>query len=102
MIALKFMNYGTRYCVFSIDSSNDLSSLPTQNSPGKGVLSTIKSCSMGSVAQSTDGNTYILSGDLNRWIKYSSSSTGSSGSGTGIDIELEPISEAQVYSLFSK
>ena len=102
MVALKFMNYGTRYCVFSIDSLPDIDMLPTQTTPGKGMLSTIQSCSMGSVAQSTDGNTYILSGDLNRWIKYNCSSTGSSGSGTGIDIELNPITETQIYSLFNK
>ena len=102
MVALKFINYGTRYCVFSIDSLSDIDMLPTQTTSGKGMVSTIKSCSMGSVAQSTDGNTYILSGDLNRWIKYSGSNTGSSGSGGGVDIELNPITEAQIYSLFDK
>ena len=100
MVALKFINYGTRYCVFSIDSSSDLSSLPTQNTAGSGMLSTIKSCSMGSIAHSTDGNTYILTGNTNKWIKYSGGgNTGSSGTGTGIDID--PISEEQIYSLFN-
>jgi hypothetical protein len=99
MVALKGINYGTRYCIFSIDSSSDLSSLPTQTSPGKGTLSTIRSCSMGSIAQAVDGNTYILTGNSNKWIKYSGN-TSSPGTGGTVDIAVEPISEAQIYSLF--
>ena len=91
MVALKGINYGTRYCIFSIDSSSDLSSLPTQTSPGKGTLSTIRSCSMGSIAQAVDGNTYILT--------YSGNASSPETGGT-VDIAVEPISEAQIYSLF--
>ena len=100
MVALKAINYGTRYCIFSIDSFSDLSSLPTQTSPGKGMLSTIKSCSMGSIAQAVDGNTYILTGNSNKWIKYSGN-TGSSGTGGGVDIDIDSISKEQIYSLFN-
>lgn len=73
MYTLKSVNYNTRHCLFSIDSEKDLESLPNQHKAGKGTLSTIGSCAMGSVAHSTDGKTYVLNGDTNEWVLYNGS-----------------------------
>ncbi len=54
---------------------------------------------MGSIAQAVDGNTYILTGNSNKWIKYSGNASSPETGGT-VDIAVEPISEAQIYSLF--
>ena len=62
--------------------------MPTMNSRGKGILSTILSCSQGSLAVGTDGTMKILNGDSNEWINYNTSTSsngGSSGSGGTID-----------------
>ena len=76
----------TNYCVFSYDTwAADGNMLPNLNTPGIGVLNTVKSCSQGSLARGTDGTNRILTGG-NSWIPYqtttgSDSSGGSSGSG---------------------
>ena len=65
---------------------NDKDSLPTMNTRGKGMLSTIYSCSQGSKAIGTDGTNKILNGDRNEWVDYNvSSNEGSSGSGSNND-----------------
>lgn len=70
-VSLIEKNYNTNYCEFSYDNwENDKDSLPTMNTPGKGKLSTIHSCSQGSFAIGTDGTIKILNGDLNEWIDY--------------------------------
>lgn len=95
MVALKIINYNTRFCVFSIDSFEELSSLPTQQNAGKKHLSTIGSCCPGSIAQSTDGKNYILHGETNQWIPYLSSS------GNAISpIEISSISDSYIDNLF--
>ena len=70
-VALLDRNYNTNYCEFSYDNwDNDKDSIPTMNSAGKGVLSTIRSCCKGSLAIGTDGTMKILNGDNNEWIDY--------------------------------
>ena len=70
-VALLNRNFNTNYCEFSYDNwDNDKDSIPTMNSAGKGVLSTIRSCCQGSLAIGTDGTMKILNGDNNEWIDY--------------------------------
>lgn len=70
-VALLDRNYNTNYCEFSYDNwDNDKDSIPTMNSAGKGVLSTIHSCCQGSLAIGTDGTMKTLNGDNNEWIDY--------------------------------
>lgn len=70
-VSLISKNYSTNYCTFSYDNwESDKESLPNLNTPGKGVLSTIRSCCQGSFAIGTDGTVKTLSGDLNEWIDY--------------------------------
>lgn len=69
-VSLLDRNYQTGYCEFSYDNWNiDKDSIPTMNTAGKGILSTVKSCCQGSMAIGTDGSMYILRGD-NEWIPY--------------------------------
>lgn len=69
-VSLIEKNYNTNYCVFSYDNWDlDKNDIPTLNSPGKKILSTIKSCSQGSFAIGTDGTIKILNGK-NEWIDY--------------------------------
>lgn len=83
-VCLISKDYSTNYCVFSYDTwSVDGDMLPNLNSPGKGVLNTVKSCSQGSLARGTDSTNRILTGG-NLWIPYQASSgSDSSGSGGG-------------------
>lgn len=68
--ALLERNYNTNYCEFSYDDWDiDKDSLPTLDSAGKGVLSTIRSCCQGSLSIGTDGTMKILKGS-NEWIDY--------------------------------
>ena len=84
-VSLIEKNYNTNYCVFSYDNwEKDKDSMPTMNTRGKGILSTVLSCSQGSKAIGTDGTSKILNGDSNKWISYASvNSEGSSGGGSG-------------------
>jgi len=69
-VSLLERNYSTNYCEFSYDNwETDKDSIPNLNTPGKGLLSTIKSCSQGSFAIGTDGTIKILTGS-NEWIDY--------------------------------
>lgn len=69
-VALLERNYNTNYCEFSYDDwDTDKDSIPTLDSAGKVILSTIKSCVQGSVAIGTDGTMKILTGS-NEWIDY--------------------------------
>lgn len=69
----------TNTCVFCYDIwETDKDKLPTLNSRGKDKLSTLYSCAQGSIAKGTNGKNYILTGD-NKWIVYTSVSTGGSG-----------------------
>lgn len=64
-------DYQTNYCEFSYDDwDKDKDSIPTMNSSGKGNLSTIRSCSQGSIGIGTDGTMKILRGEDNQWIDY--------------------------------
>ena len=64
-------NDKTNYCQFSYDDwDEDKDSIPTMNSPGKDILSTIRSCCQGSIAVGTDGTIKILRGKDNQWIDY--------------------------------
>lgn len=68
-VALIDKNDKTGYCEFSYDNWNiDKDSIPTMTSPGKGRLSTIKSCSQGSICIGTDGSMKTLRGEDNTWI----------------------------------
>ena len=101
MVGLIDMNYHTRFCKFSIDSSSDLSSLPKLESSGKESLSTIKSCAQGSRAYATNGKTYVLSGK-NEWVLFSGNSSGGSSGGTTEVEDIEPISKSYIESLFKE
>lgn len=80
-VSLIEKNYSTNHCKFSYDNwENDKDSLPTMNTRGKGILSTILSCSQGSIAIGTDGSTKILNGDSNKWVNYNTSISGGGGS----------------------
>lgn len=62
-------NAATRYCVFYIDNSNDIPSLPTSKKPGKGELSLSETCSIGSVARDMLGKKYTLNGH-DEWVVF--------------------------------
>lgn len=69
-VSLLEKNHDTMYCTFSYDNWDiDKNDMPTLNTPGKNALSTIKSCSQGSIAIGTDGGLKILTGD-NEWVDY--------------------------------
>ncbi|MBQ6995291.1 MAG: hypothetical protein IJN64_12515 [Lachnospiraceae bacterium] len=69
-VALLDRNFSTNYCEFSYDEwESDKDSIPTLNTPGKGVLSNIRSCTQGSIAIGTDGTMKILKGS-NEWVDY--------------------------------
>ena len=81
-VSLLEKNYNTNYCIFSYDNwEKDKDSMPTMNTRGKGILSTILSCSQGSKAIGTDGTAKILNGERNEWISYSSSNSGDNSGG---------------------
>ena len=88
MVWLLHKENATKWCQFSIDSESDLELLPKYKVSGKGILNTILSCCPNSRAICTDGSTYVLNGDKNKWIKYSSGNRGSSGSSGGSSSEL--------------
>lgn len=102
MVWLLEQNYNTRYCVFSIDSAEDLKSLPKYNVAGKGILNTISSCCPNSKAKCTNGDTYVLNGDTNEWIKYSIGigCGGSGGGGTVISPDLDYATDDDIRDLF--
>lgn len=93
-------NYQTGITIFSIDSSDDLSSLPTLNRNGKYNLNTINCVSQGSLAVGTDGKDYVLSGS-NQWILYMQNNSSSNNKTIGMfehtfdigDIQLNPVNE---------
>lgn len=84
-------NSETNYSIFAIDSTSDLSSLPTTKSKGTSGLST---CSQGSIARCSDGTKYVLKGD-DTWVAYEESSGSSGGSS-----EVEAISDTFIDNLF--
>ena len=68
-VSLIDKNDKTGYCEFSYDNwDTDKDSIPTMTTAGKGLLSTIKSCSQGSIAIGTDGSMKTLRGEDNTWI----------------------------------
>lgn len=84
-VSLINKNYHTNVCIFSYDTwSEDKDKLPTMNSAGNDLLSTIRSCAQGSIAKGTNGKDYILTGN-NTWISYSSAATSGSTGGTAAD-----------------
>lgn len=87
-------NNATRHCFFAIDSEDDLKFLPTSKSSGKGMLSTSSPCRQGSIARTTSGTRYVLSGD-DKWT-YSSSG----GGGGGGSEDIEPIATSTIEKLF--
>lgn len=83
-VCLLSRDYSTNFCRFAYDVwESDKDFLPNLNSPGRGVLSTIKSTCMGSLAIGTiSGEDYILTGS-NQWVKYTGRFGGGSGSDSG-------------------
>ena len=70
-VGLITRDYQTGYCEFSYDNwVNDKDSIPTLNTAGNGVLSTIRSCWQGSYAIGTNGEIKTLRGEDNQWIDY--------------------------------
>lgn len=84
----------TRYCLFGIDSSEDLEMLPTSDRCGSGDLITSTTCSINSLARAVDGKTYILGGD-NKWVEYKRQ-----GGGGGDDPDVEEITDEEIEELF--
>jgi len=99
LVWLLEQNYNTHYCVFSIDSVEDLKSLPKYNVAGKGILNTISLCCPNSKAKCTNGDVYALNGDTNEWIKYSASS-GGNGDGTAVTPDLDYATDDDIKNLF--
>lgn len=102
-VSLIEKNYSTNYCKFSYDNwENDKDSIPTMNTRGKGILSTIYSCSQGSLAIGTDGTNKILNGDSNKWIDYGVGSSGSSGGGSSSGTDLNIATNEEVDSVLDQ
>lgn len=71
MVSILSKDKNSLYCEFAYDDwATDGDNLPRIGVPGKGVLSTVKSCSQGSFAIGTDGTVKILNGDSNEWVDY--------------------------------
>ena len=69
MINIISRNYNTNYCVFAVDSVEELDKLPTTTSRGKDNLANISSCTAGSRAVVTEtSGRYTLNGTQNKWI----------------------------------
>lgn len=100
MVWLLDQNYSSNYCIFSIDSVEDLKSLPKYNVAGKGILKPISSCCPNSKAKCTNGDIYVLNGDINEWIKYASSGGGSGGGGTNVTPDLNYATDDDIKNLF--
>lgn len=98
MVWLLNQNYSTNYCVFSIDSTSDLKLLPRYNVAGKGILNTISTCCPSSKAMCTNGDIYVLNGNKNEWVKYTSSG-GSSGGGE-LPSDVEYATDEDIENLF--
>ena len=60
-------DYNTRYCLFSIESKNDVAMLPTSKTKGRGDLAESTPCCQGSIAKSIDGSAYVLNSD-DEWV----------------------------------
>jgi hypothetical protein len=88
-------NNTTRHCVFALDDESDLAMLPTSKKSGTGDLKLSTPCRQGSVARTTAGKRYVLSGK-DEW-DISSSDNGGGGSN---DEDVEPISTSTIESLF--
>ena len=98
MVNLLGVNHETNYCMYAIDSSSDLKSLPTSVKFGTDALGNkLDYCAQGSIARCLDGSTYMLSGK-NVWTKYSTSGGGSGGSTA--DFDVSAIGDEFIDSLF--
>lgn len=88
MISITKIEYETNVCHFAVDTVNELDLLPKFNTAGQGILNTISSCSIGSMAIVTStSDRYILNGEQNKWIKLTSS--GGGGGGEDYDFATE-------------
>lgn len=69
MVGILINHNQTDYLELVMDNATeDLDKLPTQTSPGKEALSTIKKACMGSTCyEISTGNIYILHGNTNTW-----------------------------------
>lgn len=68
-VALLGKDYNTGYCEFCFDDwDKDKNSLPTINTPGKEKLATMKGCSQGSIAISTDLSLVKCLNGNNEWV----------------------------------
>lgn len=97
---LKDIKYNTRICKFIIDSDADVELLPKRNEPGKGELSTVVGCNMGSIAYviSDNANYYILNGN-NEWVKKPFPSGGGGG---GSSESYDFATDQDIFDLFGK
>lgn len=83
----------TRYCMFGIDSADDIPMLPTSVKYGSGDLIQSTTCAINSIARASNGKNYILTGE-NKWIEYSRSDGGGGGD------DIEPITDGEIDDLF--
>ena len=56
MAALVNYNYSTNYAEFSVDSEDELVTLPTTSRPGSGELANVGAVTAGSIACTTSGD----------------------------------------------
>lgn len=81
-------NHTTRYCLFYIDSYDDVEILPTSKMSGKGDLSQSTPCRAGSVARDSKGKQYVLNGS-DKWVVFTTNSTSNGESNIGIATDSE-------------
>lgn len=97
MVRLLAKNHETGYCMYAIDSADEIDSLPTEKKTGTdGSGNKLECCGQGSVARCLDGTKYMLSGE-NVWTKYSD---GGSGGGGGVNFDVQAIGDDFIDSLF--
>jgi len=91
-LSLLARNHETNYCIFSIDTEDDIANLPTIEKSGESAHEILHPCCQGSVARSTDGVKYVLTGS-GSWTKYTEESGAS-------EPESVAISDTFIDSLF--
>lgn len=89
-------NYDTRYCLFYIDSPDDIDFLPTSKKSGKYELLQFSPCCSGSIARDKAGKKYVLNGE-DMWTTF----TTGSGEETGIEIATDDEVDKMLDEVFS-
>lgn len=91
-------NYATQFCLFYIDNSNDIESLPTSKRSGKNELSLSTPCRTGSKARDMTGKQYVLNG-YDEWVAFTTGSGSETGSDLDVDFDTQVATEGEVNSM---